>query len=684
MASLGPGTVRRGTVRRETVRRESGRRGTGRRWLARARRAFVVTAVAASVAGCVGMPNSGSPGTFSATPQNTTPDSDFIGAIPAGPEASWSPSQVVEGFLNASASYPVYSAIAKEYLVSSASKAWDPGWSVQVVDQVDVPGQAVMGEDRRQATVDVTGHVRASFNGTGQYVGAQQSRDGGQGGYWQARLVKVGHHWLITNPPAFRMLTQPTFAKVYKPQDLYFFDSTGEVLVPDAVFVPAGTSPASLVSNLVNALLKNPQTGWLQSETNPIPPAITEFPSGTGIDVAVDGTTATVNLTGAAVAGTSAVTREQISAQLVWTLTGQRAAPPNIEAVQLEINGKPWTPTDSPCPGIGVQSPAQKLAMYSCKNPYPAANSQAFYYIANGQAWSRCASETQVTSGSIGMVLPVFSRTSAATLSQSCKSSVLASSPAMPPPQPRGVPPLSMIAVSPDSKYAAGVSRNGNAVDVWVAGGAKPASALSMPGVTAIGWDRRDYLWVTQGDSTSVIAQAGDNKFVEIPNSFPGKLTGLSIAPDGVRVAAIVQTDSGPELQLAAIDNGAPSSASGQLTSPLRGMSVGPAVQRGANVANPIALTWYDADDLLVLDGTANGTMLWEVPVDGQPATKLPGVLSGAISITANSSQNALVVGLTGGRMEVSASLAGPWQPLGSGGQNPAFQVPVSPVTAQS
>ncbi len=667
-------------------RLSSGRRGTGRRWLTRARRAFLVTAVAASVAGCVGMPNSGSPGTFSATPQDTTPDSDFIGAIPAGPGPSWSPTQVVEGFLNASASYPVYSAIAKEYLASAASKTWDPGWSVEVVDQVDVPGQAVMSQGGRHATVEVRGTVRASFNGTGQYVGAQQSGGGGQGGYWPFKLVKVDHQWRITNPPPrFRMLTEPQFAKVYKPQDLYFFDSTGQVLVPDAVFVPTGTSPASLVSNLVEALLKNPQSGWLQSDVNPIPPAVTELPGATKIKVAVDGTTAAVNLSGAAVAGTSYTTREQISAQLVWTLTGQQPGPPNIQAVQLEINGRPWTPTTPPCPGGQSQGPAQKLAMYSCKNPYPPANSQAFYYVANAQAWSRCASESQVTTGSIGMVLPVFSRTSAAMLSQSCKSSVLASSPAVPPSQPRGLPPLSMIAVSPDSKYAAGVSPGGNTVDVWAAGGTKPASTLNASGVTAIGWDRRDYLWMTQGDSTSVVAQAGNGNHVDISNQFGGKISGLSIAPDGVRVAAIVQQAGNlPELQLAAIDSGAPATASGQVTSPLSHTSIGPAVQLGPNVVNPIALTWYDADDLLVLDGTANGTMLWEVPVDGQPATKLPGVLPGAISITANSTQNALVVGLTHNRMEVSASLEGPWQPLGSGGQNPAFQVPVSPVTGQS
>ena len=72
------------------------------------------------------------------------------------------------------------------------------------------------------------------------------------------KLVKVNGQWRITNPPQFRMLTEPDFSQVYKPQDLYFFDSTGQVLVPDAVFVPTGTSPTTLVTNLVGALLEEP------------------------------------------------------------------------------------------------------------------------------------------------------------------------------------------------------------------------------------------------------------------------------------------------------------------------------------------------------------------------------------------------------------------------------------------
>jgi hypothetical protein len=653
-----------------------------RRWLARAWRAGLVAALAASVAGCVDMPNSGSPGTFSATPQDTTQGSAAIGAIPAGPGAKWTPSEVVQGFLNASASYPLYKTIAWQYLTSAAIRAWAPTWSVTVVDQVNVPKDAAIGPGGKQATVEVTGGVRASFNGTGQYVGAQPG-DGTQPGFQQFKLVKADGQWRITNPPNFRLLNESDFSEVYKPQDLYFFDSTGEVLVPDSVFVPSGgTSPLSLVNSLVQALAVNPQTRWLQNGTNPTPPAITAFPPGTRASVTVDGGTATVALTGPPATFTNTVLG-QISAQLVWTLIGPEPGPPNIQAVQLSVNGKLWTPPSLPCPGTGQSlSPAQKLAMYICKNPYPQASSSAFYYVGNGQAWSRCASESQVMTGSIGSVQPLFSKTSVAMPGQSCGSSVQAQYKSVLPPQPHGIPPLSMVAVSPDSKYAAGVTPGGKSVVVWASGASRPSSTLALSGVTAISWDRRDYLWVTQNNTTTMVVQTSNSSnHAVIQNSFNGKIIGLSIAPDGVRVAAIVQTASGsPQVQLAAIDSGGLNPS--ELTSPFGRTSIGSAVQLGHNIANPIALTWYDADDLLVLDGVGGGATLWEVPVDGQPATRFPGMLPDAVSITANSSQNALVVGRSDNQMEVSASLEGPWQMLGSGGQNPAFPSPAFPATA--
>ena len=139
-------------------------------------------------------------------------------------------------------------------------------------------------------------------------------------------LVKVNGQWRITNPlPQGRMLTERDFASLYKPQDLYFFDYPYEqVLVPDSVFVPTGTSPTSLATNLVGALLANPQSQWLKPQTTATPPAVTAFLPHTNINVAVDGTTATVNLSGPG-ATKNDNTLEQISAQLVWTLTGQES-----------------------------------------------------------------------------------------------------------------------------------------------------------------------------------------------------------------------------------------------------------------------------------------------------------------------------------------------------------------------
>jgi len=279
--------------------------------------------------------------------------------------------------------------------------------------------------------------------------------------------------------------------------------------------------------------------------------------------------------------------------------------------------------------GTSGQSPALKQAMYECMNPYPLFASSAFYYVANGQAWTRCASEAQVTTGSVGLIFPVFSRNGAVALNHGCTSSVQATSQAGLPGQPRTVPPLSMVAVSPDGKYLAGVGLGGDTVTVWASGATKPYSTLPLRGVTAISWDRRDYLWAAHGDTTTMILQtsSSNSNHSAIPNYFPpgSKILGLSIAPDGVRVAAIVQTASGSEVELAAIDSGKP--GPGQSATRSSARTIGPPVQLGPNVPNPIALTWYDADNLLVLDGAGDQTSLWEVPVDGQPATELPGVL---------------------------------------------------------
>jgi Lipoprotein LpqB beta-propeller domain/Sporulation and spore germination len=656
------------------------RAGAARRWLICGWRAALVTALAAAVAGCVSMPDSGAVGVYGAGQANPAPGLQNIGPFVSGPGPTWDPQQIVQGFLDASASYyvdPAAEAIAREYLVSSASKKWSPGWYVKVFSTLTVP-KAIQASSagphgRQQARVRVTGTVRAEFNGNGigQVVSVQARNPSAADTYSSNfNLIKVNGHWRISNPPPpYRLVTETEFPRLYEAQDLYFFNPQG-LLVPDSVFVPKGTSSADLVTHLVQALTQDPSTTWLQTA------AVTAFPDSpektTVLGVGLAGATATVDL-GGAVTRASTPTREQILAQLVWTIAGSTVSSSPIQSVQLEINGQPWTPPNTPCDTGPSQSPVQKLTAYECEDPYPAAPA-GFYYADNGMAWSRCGSETEAQAGFVGSVVPVVGRTGALG-SQPCKGKfVTLGSPAASSAQARSLPAMSMAAVSPDGNYLALVSPRQDAVYVGSLSGSATLFPKTPPiqagKITSISWDRDDDLWVAQGGSIWVISPDSATQL-----TFPGNpyVTALSVAPDGVRIAVIVKDGARSELELAAIYR--PQSAAGQ---PPKG-SAGPSIEQayvplGPNITHPNALTWYDADDLLVLNSTSSGNTLLEVPVDGQQASGPYPVPPGTVSITADKG-NALVAGLAvaGGKLAVSPSLYGGWQMLAGNGQYPAY-----------
>jgi Lipoprotein LpqB beta-propeller domain/Sporulation and spore germination len=641
------------------------------------RRMCVLAAVVASVTGCVGMPSGGPAGEFTAGPQNTTQDVNLIGPYPAGPLPDGSPSQVVQGFLLASASYPYYK-VADQYLVSSAITNWTPGWAVRVFNPLSVPKSAELSKAGRhgteQASVDVTGVVQASYDGSGQYVSAQGQGQAEPG--YLFRLVKVGGQWRIMNPPDYRMLLVEDFSLFYKAEDLYFFDSGGHVLIPDSVFVPLGVTSSQLLDNLVSALSEGPKTPWLENAAD------TEFPAGANGDnddvlsVSPEGTYVTVNLGGPV--ARDAKQLPLIAAQLVWTLTGSPASSlPNIQSVELEINGQPWTPREPPCKGGRTPGVYQTRAAYECFNPYPS-SSTSFYYTDGGQAWARCGSEAWAASqGMIGLVVPVVSRTGGLSIGQ-CSSSAASfvheQSTAPPSTQPQSLPAASMVAVSPDRKYLAIVSPGGDALYIGKISG----DAVSFPrrarltgtGITALSWDRSDDLWVAKsGDVLMIQASGGRPIQVQVAG---GNVTDLSVAPDGVRIAYISQ-NAGllPALYLAAIGGG--QQGTGELRGATASQSISDVAAIGPGITDPASLAWYDADDLIVLNDAATGNTLWEVPVDGQQAQAVANPPGNATSITADGTANVLVAGVSGNALWVSTGLEGPWYPLGNPGANPAY-----------
>jgi hypothetical protein len=632
------------------------------------RRMCLVAAAAASVAGCVGMPSNGpvQPATASAT--SAAPDVNLVGPHPSGPQPGADPSQIVQGFLLASASYPTYP-VAQDYLVSSALKTWKPGWAVTVFSTLNVPDPVSAAKSGHiaspQVTVQVTGTVQASFDGSGQYVSAQNQ--GQPAAPYSFTLVKVGGQWRITNPPNYRMLLAGDFPLFYKAQDLYFVDPQDQVLVPDSVFVPLGTTVSEVLDNLVHALIDGPVTPWLEGAAD------TELQASVGtrvLGVTPAGSTVTVNL-----GGPLSRTSPKIvlfAAQLVWTLTGSL---PNIQSVVIEINGQPWTPRTAPCPGDRDLGPAQTLAAYECFDPYPSSPS-SFYYVNGGQLWTRCGSKAQAVQGLIGSVMPLVGRAGVFT-SRRCDTSafVYVGSTAPPSAQPQSLPALTMAAVSPDGKYVAVVaSSSGDVYFGTLAGGT--AALLKSPrltggGISALSFDDNDDLWVAQSGAILMLPPTTKNQ-VQVASI--ANVSDLSIAPDGVRIAFVAQPPgaSTPSLYLAAIGGGQQEEG-GQLRPTATHLNLRQVVSLGPSLLHPASLAWYDADNLVVLNASPGGNKLWDVPVDGQPAQELPVTPSGVTSITADGDANVLVAGLSGKNMAVSTSLEGPWNPLGDPGQSPAY-----------
>jgi hypothetical protein len=637
-----------------------------------------VAAVTVSVAGCVGMPQTGQVGTYDNKQAGTEQNPEAqIGFFPSGPQPGAGPSGIVSEFLVASASYPADAAIVQEYLADSA-KDWKPGWSVTVLKNVDVTGGEVLGTagHPEHALVNVSGPVQARFTGAGQIVSAP-AQGGKTSEQYQFSLVKVDGQWRIVNPPpTFRLVTPTDFPQDYQGQDLYFLAPSPQgqdqnpILVPDSVFVPRGAPTQPLVLSLVTALADGPGPTWLQDA------AFSAFPAHTKIlSVQPFGTAVTVDLYLPKGLATTR-TLEQISAQLVWTLTAPSASASTIQSVELELDGHPWSPPSAPCGSGQAPTAFQKLASYECYDPYPS-QPASFSYVGNGQPWSRCGSASQAPTESIGAVVSVFGRTGSAD-SHQCGGYVDRQSQA---PYPRALQTaaLSLVAVSPDGDYVAGVSPAPGRDTVYIGQVSGTAVSFSTaarlknePGVTAISWDGDDLL-VAQGDAIWLLPGSGSSKY-PVTDEFLPQVSALAVAPDGARVAAIVQDGSASELELAAIDRNVAVQPGVQRGSPSVQWSIGQGIQLAPNLSDPIALTWYNADTLIVLDAESTGNTLWSVPLDGDQATPLPVNPQGAaVSITADSAANYLVAGLANGKLAVSASTAGPWDDLGGFGSSPAY-----------
>jgi hypothetical protein len=578
-------------------------------------------AVAAAAAGCATLPTTGPVQQVGASQNGTSQEQDYSQPVPVGPGLGWTPRQIVSGFLAASASFTNDHAVAREYLDSAAQRSWQPGWAVTVVNgmaTVPIPTlpRQVTNQSQLLAKVKVVGLPVATISGSGQY----QAYPGSSSQSYPFTLIRTSNsQWRIDQLPTSQLLlTQSDFQHVYQPRDLYFLSQSGRTLVPDPVFVPQQATNTDLATGLVNALRQDP-TGWLSGA------AETGFPAGLHPigPVRINGPNATVDLGGKAVTADRRQL-DRMAAQLVWTLA---TGPTPVQSVELELNSRP----------ISIAGHQYQLPQaYQGWVPSQQAGS-ALYFIGSTGTVQGLPGVGQPGAGPAGH----FSVAGAA-----------------------GLPPLSSIAVSPNGRSLAGISAGGASVYYTGLNRGAPVGKWSPTSgtCTSVSWDAAGDLWITCGGSVWMLAPGETGaESVDVP---PGiDVTDFQVAPDGVRVVMVVRGPSGStQVQLGAIHSGQSASVAQ------------PTVLLGAGLSDPDAVTWYGADDVIVLAGTSSNAQLDEVPLNGGQPTEIttPGPPESVTATSPAGSASVIAVGVPGDRILVSTDL-GAFQPARVPGQAPAY-----------
>lgn len=593
-----------------------------RRWR-RLSVAALALLLAASLAGCVSVSNGGPVLAYPITQGPGAGQSQpYPQAVAQQPRAGWQPDDIVEGFLAAAASLGAQQQIARDYLTTDGNRGWTPGWSAIVYSSEPTIQQTVYTGtgSKKQATVTIGGQVQATLSGNGGYAVPSASTAGGvPGGRPTFTLRQVGGQWRISSAPQYLLLTSYQFQYDYQLRNLYFFDPTYSYLVPDPVYVPLEATAANQILNGLVRDLIHPAGDWLSGGATK-----TAFPKNTTTigDVTLNGGTAAVNL-GGGMKLNNATLLQQVSAQLLWTLTGSGQNGPAVQSVELSVNGKPWTPQSNDL------NPVQQLHQSDRYAP-PTGASSLFYYV---------NSAGNLVS-SVGL--------------QSKPQKILHLGTG-----------YSQIAVSPDGDYVAAV-RNGSLFIGPIAG---PLVPRAGSGYTSISWDPDDDLWATSGGQIVMLHGAADpnqpqGKPVPVTvqgSENDGPYTALRVAPDGVRVAVIV---GGSELTFGAVvsEMGArPGQVTIQIVLSPFSVSVSPATFTG--------VTWYGPDNVITLRDP--GPVLTEYPVDGGSSTTIPA--QAHMSWITASLRNPLIAGLPSGAMVADASLSGSWMSFGGTGVSAVY-----------
>jgi hypothetical protein len=608
------------------------------------------------LAGCVNVPTTGPVNDPNQLPDSLSTNQQGVQLIPIPPGAQWQPAQIVRGFLAATGAtwngQPSSLGIARQYLTSSFSANWHPTPAATVIDTAPLVHQI-------QFSPHVTGgQAAAQVSVTSQHLDSLVSANAKEAGsisvsslrkpyIFDFDLVQVDDKWRITSitgpgstdDSTLLLLENSDFVRDYQSRNLYFpAASAPHTLVPFPVYIPDQSGPLGvkpLVAGLTS--LPPPRSNWLYRSVT------TAFPPGTTLATQVQphSNEVTVDLEGKAARADPARLR-LMEAQLFWTLTSSPySGGSGIQSVVLQIGNQSVSLLPS---SFANWVPGQQLGSLYFQTPSPE-NHPEFNLISTA-----------------GAIAPRK------------KGSVSYSAQVQPAKLGHGL--LTAVAVSPPprvNRFATPIFAGCRGELVYVAelGPDSQVSTkqLSAP-CTSLSWDDNGFLWVTTATGVFRIKVTASGLQVATitiaPSLLPtDTLASLKVAPDGVRVAMII-THSRRSASVVVTSISQKGRFLIYLAQNAHFLTV------GTELADPIALCWWGADHLLVLDKEADGTQLYEVPLNGGESTPVP-TPPDAVSVAANGSSVAVgTLTAAGPVLKVSRDLGGIWHRI-AGASTPAY-----------
>ena len=450
-----------------------------------------------ALTGCSGVPSSGSPETVEAL--NTG------GSNPGPtPPRQGGARDVVNYFLEQNASTSQTHASARAYLTKAANSRWNDEATATIIANEPTVSLA------RHGTVTVFGRVLGTLNSNGVYTPSLQGD--GQGGDPQPfvfHLVKVDGQWRIDQLPAGLLLTSEQFRETYRQQVLYFYDQSGESLIPDLRW-SALDDRAAWAKWLVEQLADGPRPDLNNAvSTDTMPPNI-----ATAIGVTL-GTPTQIAIPGSS--QLDAGLRDRLAAQVSLTLNDALA-------------GGEISITDG---GVPVQIPQVGGLSFTADDfagsTGPSVPTSEVYYLTSGQVRDDAG---HLLAGPLG------------------EGQYYLSSFAIGQPDPGG------------PEYAAGVTGSGSHERAYVGSvrdGLRPTSVrgeLSRPAFAP----GRAEAWIGVGSNlVRIEADASRPRVYPVPIvSGGGRIVALRFSPEGSRIAIVIEgANGGTQLYVGAVVRGA-------------------------------------------------------------------------------------------------------------------------------